>query len=167
MPHRPGQPGARWRAALLAGALAAGSLSVPFVAHPAAAVTGTPATVDRQVLLVQDTRGVSLIVTRLVGAPDATQDVTLAPATPRLDDNGLSVFADGSRFTYVTRTYPVTGPRQGQVVIRNVSGHLVRVADSASSSTAYLLCPALALHPALGGLDPVRLPRQPDHGPPR
>ena len=141
MPHRPGQPGARRRAALLAGGLAAGSLSVPFVAHPAAAVTGT---VDRQVLLVQDARGVSLIVSRLVGAPDATQDVTLAPATPRLDYNDLSVSADGSRFTYVTRTYPVTGPTQEHVVIRDVSGNLVRVADSASSSTAYLFSPALS-----------------------
>ena len=141
MPHRSGQTGARRRALLLAGALAAGSLSIPLAAHPAAAVTGT---VDRQVLLVQDSRGVSLIVSRPVGAPDALEDVILAPATSRLDYNDLSVSADGSRFTYVTRTYPVTGPTQEQVVIRDVSGNLVRVADSASSSTAYLFSPALS-----------------------
>ena len=146
MPHRPGQPGARRRAALLAGALAAGSLSVPFVTQPAAAVSGTPATVDRQVLLVQDdSNGANVrIVSRTVPA-DTSPDVVLADPAGNRDYTDLSVSADGSRFAYVEITSPSSpGPLQERVVVRDIGGNLVRIAESIISTTTDLYSPALS-----------------------
>ena len=146
MPHRPGQPGARRRAALFAGALAAGSLSVPFVTQPAAAVSGTPATVDRQVLLVQDdSNGANVrIVSRTVPA-DTSPDVVLAGPAGNRDYTDLSVSADGSRFAYVEITRPSSpGPLQERVVVRDIGGNLVRIAESISSTTTDLYSPALS-----------------------
>lgn len=143
MPHRPGQTGARRRAALLAGALAAGSLSIPLVAHPAAAVPGT---VDRQILLVEDdSNGTNVrIVSRTVPV-DTSPDVVLAGPAGNRDYTDLSVSADGSRFTYVEITRPSSpGPLQERVVVRDIGGNLVRIAESISSTTTDLYSPALS-----------------------